>query len=119
MQRDRESQEKADALSAKAHLMAVAEDRKQKLENARKELQACLVDRDRIKEEMQAALESELKIQAEKSLEQRDEIAQTVQEMKGENDDLRIRQSMMQEELIKAEAQIELIKDLLIRGPGL
>ena len=78
-----------------------------------------MADRDRIKEEMQTALESELKIQAEKTLEQRDQIAQTARELKGENDDLRARQSMMQEELIKAEAQIELIKDLLIRGPGL
>jgi len=119
LQRDRESQEKAEVLSAKAHLMGVADDRKQKLDNARKELQTCMADRDRIKEEMQTALESELKIQAEKSLEQRDQIAQTVRELKGENDDLRVRQSMMQEELIKAEAQIELIKDLLIRGPGL
>ena len=119
LQRDRESQEKAEVLSAKAHLMGVADDRKQKLDNARKELQTCMADRDRIKEEMQTALESELKIQAEKSLEQRDQIAQTVRELKGENDDLRARQSMMQEELIKAEAQIELIKDLLIRGPGL
>jgi hypothetical protein len=30
-----------------------------------------------------------------------------------------MRQQLMQEELVKAEAQIELIKDLLLREPGL
>ena len=119
VQRNQEAQEKADALKAKAHLVEVSDDRKQKLENARKELQASLAAQDRIKEEMQSELESELKIQADKALAQRNEVAQAVQAMKAENDELRVRQSMIQEELIKAEAQIELIKDLLIRGPGL
>ena len=36
-----------------------------------------------------------------------------------ENQELQHRQQLLQDELVKAEAQIELIKDLLLREPGL
>ena len=118
-QRDRESKEKIEALKAKAHLVEVSEDRKQKIENARKEMQIILDDRNNIKEEMQLRLQNELEAQKKKDLEIRSEIERTVHILKVDNDALRTRQAMMHEELLRAEAQIELIKDLLIRGPGL
>jgi hypothetical protein len=43
---------------------------------------------------------------------------QRLQQLETENQEQAVRQQMLQEELIKAEAQIELIKDLLLREPG-
>ena len=45
--------------------------------------------------------------------------AEQRQAMDAHNQELQHRQQLMQEELLKAEAQIELIKDLLLREPGL
>ena len=42
-----------------------------------------------------------------------------LQAQEAQNQELQHRQHLMQEEMIKAEAQIELIKDLLLREPGL
>lgn len=44
---------------------------------------------------------------------------QRLQQLEAENQNYASRQHLLQEELIKAEAQIELIKDLLLREPGL
>jgi hypothetical protein len=44
---------------------------------------------------------------------------QLVHQLKANNQEFAARQQMLQEELIKAEAQIDLIKDLLLREPGL
>ena len=48
-----------------------------------------------------------------------DEFNEVVKATEAENQELTKRQQLMQEELLKAEAQIELIKDLLLREPGL
>lgn len=45
-------------------------------------------------------------------------LQQQLMARRSENDELAMRQNLMQEELLKAEAQIELIKDLLLREPG-
>ena len=42
-----------------------------------------------------------------------------LQELEGANQDLQNRQHLQNEELVKAEAQIELIKDLLFREQGI
>jgi hypothetical protein len=42
-----------------------------------------------------------------------------MQQLETENTEARMRQTLLQDELVKAEAQIELIKDLLLREPGL
>ena len=44
---------------------------------------------------------------------------QRIQQLETENQEYAARQHMLQEQIIKAEAQIELIKDLLLREPGL
>jgi uncharacterized protein (DUF3084 family) len=44
---------------------------------------------------------------------------QRYQRMEADNQEHAMRQQMMQDELIRAEAQIDLIKDLLLREPGL
>ncbi len=46
-------------------------------------------------------------------------LQQRNQQLETDNQQNAIRQQLLQEELIKAEAQIELIKDLLLREPGL
>jgi hypothetical protein len=46
-------------------------------------------------------------------------LQQRIQQLEAINTENAYRQQMQQEELIKAEAQIELIKDLLLREPGL
>jgi hypothetical protein len=48
-----------------------------------------------------------------------DEQALLIKVAEAENRDLAARQKLMNDELLKAEAQIELIKDLLLREPGL
>lgn len=48
-----------------------------------------------------------------------DEQTARLRELEAEAQNSTIRQQLLQEELIKAEAQIELIKDLLLREPGL
>jgi uncharacterized coiled-coil DUF342 family protein len=50
---------------------------------------------------------------------QLDEAHQQLATARQENQELATRQQLMQEELVKAEAQIELIKDLLLRGASL
>ena len=42
-----------------------------------------------------------------------------LQQLEAENREHAVRQQMLQEEFIRAEAQIDLIKDLLLREPGL
>ena len=46
-------------------------------------------------------------------------LQQRNQQLEIDNQENTLRQQLLQEELIKAEAQIELIKDLLLREPGL
>ncbi|HRQ56901.1 MAG TPA: hypothetical protein PLN31_05750 [Azoarcus taiwanensis] len=48
-----------------------------------------------------------------------DTLQQKVKRLETENAEITARQRMMNEELVKGEAQIELIKDLLLREPGL
>ena len=48
-----------------------------------------------------------------------DEQVLRIKAAEAENQDLAARQQLMNDELLKAEAQIELIKDLLLREPGL
>jgi hypothetical protein len=48
-----------------------------------------------------------------------DEAQQRLQQQESDNLESSHRQQLMHEELVRAEAQIDLIKDLLLREPGL
>lgn len=61
----------------------------------------------------------QLKAQSQIRFEQLSEHKSHVARLETENQQLRKRQDLMQEELVKAEAQIELIKDLALREPSL
>jgi len=118
-ERDQEARYKVEALNAKAQLADLSEDRKQKLENCRNELQATVAESERIKEETRNLQEKNDKNRADTEKFMRDEAEKIVNIFRMENDDLRSRQKLMQDELLKAEAQIDLIKDLLLRESGL
>ncbi len=60
--------------------------------------------------------EAQVKAELQKQLE---EFKQRQPSLEAENQELRHRQQLQQDELFKAEAQIELIKDLLLRDAGL
>ncbi|MFW9596082.1 MAG: hypothetical protein ACMV1D_11385, partial [Macromonas sp.] len=70
------------------------------------------------KVELQQRYDAELENQAN----QQNVIAQCQQrnaELEAENAQLQLRQRLLQEDLVRAEAQMDLIKDLLLREPGL
>ena len=100
VQRDTESKAKSDAIAQRDQLakdkaaLTAARDEQAKLATER---QTALVTTQQ---------ESETKLQR-------------YQRMEADNQEHAMRQQMMQEELIRAEAQIDLIKDLLLREPGL
>lgn len=94
-------------------------------DEAVKALEAAIVERDAVLADHEAALKS-----AEKSIQQltleRDEARQQLadqsermQQLEAENAEAHRRHQLMQDEMVKAEAQIELIKDLLLREQGL
>jgi hypothetical protein len=62
-----------------------------------------------------ASLSQQLKTMTKAS----DELAEKLKVAEAANQELAHRQQLMNDELVKAEAQIELIKDLLLREPGL
>ena len=74
-----------------------------------------LVDVTRYTKKSQADLQKQL---ADKTQELKS-VQSTIEALKAENNELNHRQQLMNEELVKAEGQIELIKDLLLREQGL
>ena len=112
-QRDAEAKAKAEAIAqrdaeAKAKAEAIAQ--RDALAKEKAALAAARDEQAKLAAERQTALattqqESETKLQR-------------YQRMEADNQEHAMRQQMMQEELIRAEAQIDLIKDLLLREPG-
>jgi len=113
-QRDAEAKAKTDAVAqrdaeTKAKSDAIAQ--RDQLAKEKAALTAARDEQAKLATERQTALvttqqESETKLQR-------------YQRMEADNQEHAMRQQMMQDELIRAEAQIELIKDLLLREPGL
>lgn len=117
-----EHQARADALSAAADELATQRDAMAK-ENARL-TETC---------NAQTASAVECKAHLDKVSEQRDQLQKALAEQKGtfeanqgyvhtlerEAIEYQHRQRLLEEELVKSEAQLELIKDLLLREPGL
>lgn len=60
-----------------------------------------------------------VKAEAERYQVERETIAQEYQQLKVKWEETQYRQRLIEEEMIKAEAQLELIKDVLLREPGL
>lgn len=113
-QRDAEAKAKADAIGqrdaeAKARLDAITQ--RDALAKDKAALIAARDEEARLAAGRQTALVNQQKNAADK--------LQRLQELEADNQEYAARQQMLQEELIKAEAQIDLIKDLLLREPGL
>ncbi|MDP2370551.1 hypothetical protein [Rhodoferax sp.] len=99
-QRDAESKAKAEALA-----------QRDQLANDKAALTAARDEQAKLATDRQTALATQQQDTASKQ--------QRLQQLEADNQEHAARQHMLQEELIKAEAQIELIKDLLLREPGL
>ena len=117
-----ERQAQLDALSKeKAALIATRDaltQDKQALTQARDEQARLAAERQTQLDKLKAECDQAQKTASErqKTLEQAQQRIKTLENEASENLQ---RQQLLQEELIKAEAQIELIKDLLLREPGL
>jgi hypothetical protein len=134
-QRDAEAKGKADAQAR----IGVLEKEKGELSAARDQQAKLAQERQGQIEQLTQARDAEAKGKAETiaqkealakektdAIAERDESRQRLQDQQArmqqletENTEARMRQTLLQDELVKAEAQIELIKDLLLREPGL
>ncbi|WP_210545494.1 hypothetical protein [Rhodoferax sp. PAMC 29310] len=113
-QRDAETKAKTDAINqrdaeAKAKIDAIAQ--RDALANDKAALTAARDEQAKLAAERQTALATQQKDSGSN--------LQRLQQLEADNQEYAARQHMLQEELIKAEAQIDLIKDLLLREPGL
>ena len=113
-QRDAETKAKTEAAAqrdaeAKAKSEAIAQ--RDALAKEKAALTAARDEQAKLATERQTALATQQQATASKQ--------QRLQQLDADNQEFAARQSMLQEELIKAEAQIDLIKDLLLREPGL
>jgi chromosome segregation ATPase len=140
--RDALTKEKTELTKARDEQTKLASDRQAKIDALDKEKSDLATARDALASEKteltkardeQTKLASERKAQLDKITAERDQVQKSVAEQKKTFDNAQLqiktleneaseslnRQQLLQEELIKAEAQIELIKDLLLREPGL
>lgn len=113
-QRDAEAKAKAEAIAqrdaeAKAKTDALAQ--RDALAKEKTALTAARDEQAKLAAERQAALATQQKDFTTK--------LQRMQQLEADKLELAARHNLLQEELIKAEAQIDLIKDLLLRQPGL
>lgn len=127
-QRDLESKAKSEAIAQRdAEAKAKAEAIAQRDAEAKAKTEAA-AQRDALAKEktaLIAARDEQAKLAAERqsaiATQQKDSASklQHFQQLEVENREYAVRQHLLQDELIKAEAQIDLIKDLLLREPGL
>ena len=97
-----------DALAKDKTELTKTRDEQTKLANERKaQLDKITAERDQVQKSV---------AEQKKSL---DNAQQQIKTLENETSESQQRQQLLQEELVKAEAQIELIKDLLLREPGL
>ena len=116
-----EATAKAEALQQRdAEIKAKAETLAQR--DAERRTRAALEQRLQQEEAAKAELQQRYDAELENQASQQNIIAQCRQrnaELETENAQLQLRQRLLQENLVRAEAQIDLIKDLLLREPGL
>jgi hypothetical protein len=85
---------------------------------ANEQQKPALAESDRLRLEAQAALKT-AQTETQKLKTTLQEETQRIERLTAENQELAHRQQLMNEELVKAEGQITLIKDLLLREPGI
>lgn len=94
-------------------------------DEAVKALEAAIVERDAVLADHEAALKSaeqsiqQLTLERDEARQQLADQSERMQQLEAENAEAHRRHQLMQDEMVKAEAQIELIKDLLLREQGL
>ena len=140
--RDALSKDKVALTSARDEQTKLANDRKAQLNALTSEKAELIAARDALSKDNAALTAArddqtkqvnDLKAQLSKTITEREQsqkavsehqknleaTQQNIQTLETNADETALRQQLLQEELIKAEAQIELIKDLLLREPGL
>ena len=127
-QRDAAAKERNGLLAARDEQVRLVAEREEQLKAAQTEKARLQPERDRLLKENTEALALRDAIAKERGalVAARDEQAKLATDrgkrittLEAELVDLKARHAMLQEELLKAEAQIELIKDLLLREPAL
>jgi hypothetical protein len=106
-QRDALAKEKAELVAARDGQAKLAAERQAQVESLGREKAELTAARDGLAKD-KSSLQAQL-----------DEARQQLETGRQQQQELTTRQQLMQEELVKAEAQIELIKDLLLREPSL
>jgi chromosome segregation ATPase len=122
------SQEQSDLQGQLSAITQAKVDLQSKLESAAKRQAELVAERDALAKAKEAETAAKNKAVSERDVlakEKQTEAAKNrasqerLQELEGANQDLQNRQHLQHEELVKAEAQIELIKDLLLREQGI
>lgn len=114
-------QEQTTLASALQADIAVLQAQRDRLAQKNAKLIADHTDLARARDELSVQRDAEAQAKNALTTLQKDTVSklQRLQQLEAENQNYASRQHLLQEELIKAEAQIELIKDLLLREPGL
>jgi hypothetical protein len=118
---ERLTRENADVAAERDAQARVAADRQAQVEALRKEKADLIAARDTLaKEKTDLTAARDVLAKEKKALQgQLDESRQQLETSRQQQQELSARQQLMQEEFVKAEAQIELIKELLLREPSL
>jgi chromosome segregation ATPase len=115
---DRDLKQLRGDLSARA---AELEAQKKKLETGQQEIQAFKTAAQKLEQE-KAAMQTQL-TEAKKQADERgraiEELKQKINSRLEAEKELEARQTLMNEEVLRAEAQIDLIRDMLLREPGI
>jgi hypothetical protein len=90
----------------------------QQLTQARDEQAKVAAERQTQIQQLTQARDEQAKLAAERQR-QLDEMKKRLQQIEGQNTEFATHQTLLQEEVVRAEAQIDLIKDVLLREPGL
>ncbi|MEI6334674.1 MAG: hypothetical protein WCS87_08960, partial [Methylococcaceae bacterium] len=101
-----------------AKLAAERQAQNQQLTLAKDEQAKLAAERQAQNQQLTLAKDEQAKLATERQR-QLEEMQKRIQQLEGQNAEFALRQSLLQEEIVRAEAQIDLIKDVLLREPGL
>jgi hypothetical protein len=111
-------QQLSQARNEQAKLAAEGQAQIQQLTQARDEQAKLAAESQAHIQQLTQARDEQASLAAERQR-QLDEMQQRLKQIEGQNAEFAKHQTLLQEEMVRAEAQIELIKDVLLREPGL
>jgi len=117
-ERQAQNQQLTLAKDEQAKLAAERQAQNQQLTLAKDEQAKLAAERQAQNQQLTLAKDEQAKLATERQR-QLEEMQKRIQQLEGQNAEFALRQSLLQEEIVRAEAQIDLIKDVLLREPGL